>query len=146
MKLWSKIAVVVAFVPVFAMAQYKDLDTAMANVQRGFGSGDSQAIVSGIAASDQVRLQFPGLIQQSGSNFYGHDQAAYLLDSLFTKVKPSGFEQKSASKVSAENQWHITGDWKIQNAGKPEQRELYITLGNKNDRWSIVAVSCSSGK
>lgn len=146
MKLWSKIAVVVAFVPVFAVAQYKDLDTALANVQRGFGSGDSQALLLGISSSDHVQLQFPGLIQQSGSNFYGHDQAASLLDSLFTKVKPSGFEQQSAKKVSAENQWHITGDWSIQNAGKPEHRELYITLGNKNDRWSLVAVSCSSGQ
>lgn len=145
MKLWSKIAVVLAFVPLFAGAQYKDLDTALANVQRGFSSGDSQAIVSGIATGDQVRLQFPGLIPQSGSPFYGRDQAAYLFDSLFAKVKPSAFEQKSATKVSAEKQWHITGDWTIQNAGKPEQRELYITLGSKDGHWSIVGVT-SSGK
>lgn len=145
MKLWSRIAVIVAFVPLVAAAQYRDLDTALSDVQRGFGSGDSQAIVAGIAAGDQVRLQFPGLIQQNGSNFYGREQAAYLLDSLFAKVKPTGFEQKSASKVSSANQWHITGDWTIQNAGKPEQRELYITLGNKNDHWSIVAVT-SSGR
>ncbi len=144
MKLWSRIAVIVAFVPLVASAQYRDLDTALSEVQRGFGNGDSQVIVAGIASGDQVRLQFPGLIQQSGS-FYGREQAAYLLDSLFAKVKPTGFEQKSASKVSSANQWHITGDWSIQNAGKPEQRELYITLGNKNDRWSIVAVT-SSGK
>jgi hypothetical protein len=146
MRLWSKIAIVLAFVPLVASAQYKDLDTALANVERGFGNGDSQAIVSGIADGGQVMLQFPGLIQQSGSNFYGRDQAAYLLDGLFSKVKPSEFNQKSASKVSAENQWHITGNWTIQNAGKPETRELYITLlHNKDDRWSIVSAR-SAGK
>jgi hypothetical protein len=35
--------------------------------------------------------------------------------------------------------------WTIQSAGKNENRELYITLRNKNDRWSIVAVR-SAGK
>lgn len=140
MKLWSRIAFVLAFVPLVASAQYKDLDTALANLQRGFGNGDSQAIVSGIADGDQVMLQFPGLIQQSGSNFYGRDQAAYLLNELFSKVKPSGFEQTSARKVSEENQWHITGDWTIQSAGKAESRVLYITLRSRNDRWTISAV------
>lgn len=140
MRFWSKIAFVLAFVPLVASAQYKDLDTALANLQRGFGNGDSQAVVSGIADGDQVMLQFPGLITQGASPYYGRDQAVYLLDGLFNKVKPSGFEQKSASKVSAENQWHITGNWTIQNAGKPETRELLITLHNKNDRWSIISV------
>ena len=31
-------------------------------------------------------------------------------------------------KSSAEQQYHITGTWTIQNAGKAETRELYITL------------------
>jgi hypothetical protein len=145
MRLWSKIAIALAFVPLIASAQYKDLDVALSNLTRGFGGGDPQAIVSGIADGDQVMLQFPGLIQQSGSNVYGRDQAAYLLDGLFGKVHPSGFEQESARKVSAEGQYHITGTWTIQNAGKNENRELYITLHNKNDRWSILSIR-SAGK
>ncbi len=140
MKLWSKIAIVLAFAPLVATAQYKDLDVALSNLSRGFGSGDPQAIVSGIADGDKVMLQFPGLIDQSGSNFYGRDQAAYLLDAVFTKAKPSGFEQKSARKNSAEAQYDITGAWTIQNAGKAETRDLYVTLHNKNDRWSIVSI------
>src|SRR5436190_2214581 len=140
MKPWSKIAIVLAFVPLIASAQYKDLDAALSNLNRGFGGGDPQAIVSGIADGDQVMLQFPGLIDQSGANFYGRDQAAYLLDGLFGKVHPTAFEQESASKKSAEGQYYITGSWTIKNAGKNENRELYITLHNKNDRWSIVSV------
>ena len=140
MKLWSKIAILLVFVPLVASAQYKDLDAALSNLTRGFGSGDPQAIVSGIADGDQVMLQFPGLINQSGSTFYGRDQAAYLLDGLFSKAHPTGFEQQSVQKKSAEGQYHITGTWAIQNAGKSENRELYITLHNKNDRWSIVSV------
>ena len=145
MRLWNKIAIILAFVPLIASAQYKDLDVALSNLTRGFGSGDPQAIVSGIADGDQVMLQFPGLIQQSGSNVYGRDQAAYLLDGLFGKVHPSSFEQETARKVSAEGQYHITGTWTIQNAGKSENRELYITLHNKNDHWSILSVR-SAGK
>ncbi len=145
MKLWSKIAIVLAFVPLVASAQYKDLDAALSNLTRGFGSGDPQAIVSGIGDGDQVMLQFPGLIDQSGSNFYSRDQAAYLLDGLFNKVHPTAFEQQSARKSSAEAQYHITGAWTIQNAGKSENRELYITLRNKSDHWSIVSLR-SAGK
>jgi len=145
MKLWSKIAVLLAFLPLVASAQYKDLDVALSNLTRGFGSGDPQAIISGIADGDQVMLQFPGLIDQSGTNFYGRDQAAYLLDGLFNKVQPTAFDQQSAKKVSAEGQYHITGTWTIQVGGKSETRELYITLRNKNDRWSIVAIR-SAGK
>ncbi|HEY8132046.1 MAG TPA: hypothetical protein VII12_09150 [Thermoanaerobaculia bacterium] len=145
MKLWSKIAFLLALVPLVAAAQYKDLDVALSNLTRGFGGGDPQAIVSGIADGDKVMLQFPGLIDQSGSDFYGRDQAAYLLDGLFNKVHPTGFEQESARKISSEGQYHITGTWAIQVGGKSETRELYITLRNKNDRWSIVAVR-SAGK
>jgi len=145
MKLWSKIAFLLAFVPLVASAQYKDLDVALSNLTRGFGSGDPQAIVSGIADGDKVMLQFPGLTDQSGSDFYGRDQAAYLLDGLFNKVHPTGFEQESARKISSEGQYHITGTWTIQVGGKSETRELYVTLRNKNDRWSIVAIR-SAGK
>ncbi|HET7437054.1 MAG TPA: hypothetical protein VFN10_20255 [Thermoanaerobaculia bacterium] len=143
MKLWSRIAMVMMFVPLVASAQFRDLDAAMSNLDRGFGSGDVQAIVSGIGEGEQVMLQFPGLVEQSG--FFGRDQAAYLLDGLFNKVKPSGFEQVSARKVSAEGQYHITARWTISAGGQTEARELYVTLRNKNDRWSVVSIR-SAGK
>jgi len=146
MRLSGKIAIVLAFVPLVVSAQYKDLDTALSSLTRGFGSGDPQAIVSGIADGEQVQLQFPGLINQSGSNFYGRDQAAYLLDGLFGKVHPSGFDQRSARKESSAGQYHITGVWTIENAGKTDTRELYITLQqNKNGSWSVISVR-SAGK
>jgi len=138
-------AVVLAFVPVLASAQFKDLDVAVSNLSRGFGSGDPQAIVAGMAGDEQIMLQFPGLVDQSGT-FYGRDQAAYLLDSLFNKVKPSGFDTKSARKVSAEGQYHLVANWAIKTAAGAETRELYITLRQKGDgRWSIASVR-SAGK
>ncbi len=117
---------------------YRDLDAAMSNLERGFGSGDVQAIAEGIAGDRQVELQFPGLIDQNG--FFGRDQAAYLFDQLFNKVRPSGFERVSARKVSAEGQYHIVGRWSIAVNGKPETRELYITLRFTDNQWSIVSV------
>src|SRR5687767_15011559 len=104
MKLWTRFAFVLLFVPLVASAQFRDLDAAMQNLERGFGSGDVDAIVSGIGSDDQVQLQFPGLADKSG--FFGRDQAAYLLDGLFNKVKPNGFERVSVRKVSAEGQYH----------------------------------------
>src|SRR5437899_3105747 len=106
MRLWSRIAILLAFVPLLASAQYKDLDTALSSLTRGFGGGDPQAIVSGIADGEQVQLQFPGLINQSGSNFYGRDQAAYLLDGR-VRSEIVGIESKldaSAARVSSELQ------------------------------------------
>jgi hypothetical protein len=139
MKSWSRVAfVVLMFVPITAFAQYRDLDTAMSNLTKGFGSGETQAIISGISDTDKVMLQFPGLVEKDG--FYGRDQAAYLLEGLFNKVKPSGFEQVRARKVSAEGQYYIDASWSVQIGGKPEARELYITLRNKADRWSIVSI------
>ena len=135
---------ILMFVPLVAQAQFKDLDVAMSNLTRGFGSGDSQAVVSGIAEGDQVRLQFPGLIDQSG-NIYGRDQAAYLLDGLFNRVKPSGFDVKKATKSSADGQYVIRATWTVQVAGKPEAREIYITLRSNNTRWSLASVQ-SGGK
>ena len=144
MRLWTKMTMAMALMlfPVIASAQFKDLDTAMSNLTRGFGSGDAQAIVAGIGDGDQVMLQFPGLVTQSG--FFGRDQAAYLLDGLFSKTNPTSFEQRSARKVSAEGQYHITASWTIQANGKPEARDLYITLRNKGDHWSIVSVRSAS--
>lgn len=143
MKLWTRFAAVLLFVPLVASAQFRDLDAAMSNLDRGFGSGDVQAIVSGIGEGEQVMLQFPGLVDQSG--FFGRDQAAYLLDGLFNKVHPSGFEQVSARKVSAEGQYHITARWTINAGGAAEARDLFVTLRNKNDRWSVVSIR-SAGK
>ena len=143
MKLWTKVAFVLLFVPLVASAQFKDLDLAMSNLNRGFSGGDVQAIVGGIADGDQVMLQFPGLVDQNG--FFGRDQAAYVLDGLFNKVKPTGFEQVSARKVSAEGQYHITAKWAIDAGGRSETRDLYITLRIKGDRWSVASVR-SAGK
>ncbi len=142
MKLWTKVAFALLFVPLVASAQFRDLDAAMSNLSRGFGSGDVQAIVAGIADGDQVMLQFPGLVEQNG--FFGRDQAAYLLDGLFNKVDPSDFEQLSARKVSAEGQYHITARWTVKTGGKSESRDLYITLRDKNDRWSIASIRSAS--
>jgi hypothetical protein len=136
-------AFLLLFVPLVASAQFRDLDTAVSNLTRGFSSGDPQAIVAGMAAGDKVMIQFPGLVEQSG--FFGRDQAAYLLDGLFTKVHPTAFEQQSAKKVSAEKQYHITGTWTIQNGGKPETRELYLTLRQNGDTYSVVSIR-SAGK
>jgi hypothetical protein len=137
-------AFLLVFVPLVASAQFKDLDVAVSNLKRGFSSGDPQAIVAGMATGDQVMLQFPGLVDQSG--FFGRDQAAYLLDGLFSKVHPTAFEEQTAKKVSAEQQYHITGTWTIQRAGKPETRELYITLRqNAAGQWSVVSLR-SAGK
>jgi hypothetical protein len=143
MRLWSRIAVVLAFVPLVASAQFSDLDTALQNLTRGFGGGDPQAIVSGISAGDKVMLQFPGLISENG--FFGRDQAAYLLDGLFGKVHPTAFEQQKARKESAEGQYQITALWSIQVNGKPEVRELYITLKKQGEKWAVTSVR-SGGK
>jgi hypothetical protein len=144
MRLSIKMAFLLLFVPLIASAQFKDLDAAMTNLNKGFATGDPQAIVAGMATGDQVMLQFPGLVEQSG--FFGRDQASYLLDGLFNKVKPTGFEQQSARKKTAEAQYDITASWTIQNGGKPETRELYITLHQKpGGQWSVVSIR-SAGK
>lgn len=134
MKLWTRIAFVMMFVPLVGSAQFRDLDAAMSNLERGFGGGDVDAIVSGISSDSQVQLQFPGLSDKDG--FFGRDQAAYLLDGLFNKVKPSGFERVSAKGARAEGQYHIKARWTT-GAG---ERDLYITLQQKDGRWAIVSV------
>lgn len=145
MKLWTKVALALAFVPLIASAQYKDLNTAMSNLERGFGSGDPQAIVAGVADGDRVMLDFPGLINKSDSPFFGRDQAAYLLDSLFNKVHPSGFERQSSKGNSAEKQYAITATWTIEVGGHSENRDLYVTLQKKNDdRWAIASIRSGS--
>jgi hypothetical protein len=138
MKLWTKMAFLLLFVPLVASAQFKDLDAAMSNLTRGFGNGDVQAIVAGIGDGEQVMLEFPGMVDKRG--FFGRDQAVYLLDELFNKAKPTGFEQLRARKVSAEGQYHITARWGVESG----DRELYITLREKDDRWSIASVRSAS--
>ncbi len=142
MKLSTRIAFLLMFVPLMASAQYKDLDAALSNLKRGFSSGDAQAILSGIPDGQQVMLQFPGLTDQTG--FFGRDQASYLLDGVFNKAHPSGFEQLNARKNSAEGQYELTASWTIQVGGKAEARELYITLRNKSDHWSIASIRSAS--
>lgn len=136
MKLWTRIAFVTTLIvlPMIAQAQFRDLDAAMANLERGFGSGDVDAIVSGISADAQVQLEFPGLADKDG--FFGRDQAAYLLDGLFNKVKPSGFERVSAKGARSEGQYHIKARWTI--AGG--ERDLFVTLQQKDGRWAVVSV------
>jgi hypothetical protein len=134
MRHWTRIAIVMLFIPLVAQAQFRDLDTAMTNLERGFGGGDVDAIVSGISADGQVQLQFPGLADKDG--FFGRDQAAYLLDGLFNKVKPNGFERISAKGARSEGQYHIKARWSTA-AGA---RDLYITLQQKDGRYVVVSV------
>lgn len=142
MKRWRKVAIALAFVPVIASAQYKDLDTAVSNLERGFGSGETQAVVSGIADGERVILDFPGLVNTNGP--LGRDQATYLLNDLFDKVHPSGFERQSSKGNSAEKQYTITAAWTITNGGRSENRDLYVTLQKKNDRWVIASIRSAS--
>ncbi|HEX7828165.1 MAG TPA: DUF4783 domain-containing protein [Thermoanaerobaculia bacterium] len=138
MKHWTRFAFVLLFVPIVASAQFRDLDAAMSNLERGFGSGDVDAIVSGIGAGDQVMLQFPGLTDKEG--FFGKDQAAYLLDGLFNKTKPSGFERLSAKGARSEGQYHIKARWTTSQG----DRDLYITLQQKDGRWTVASVKSGS--
>ena len=142
MRLRTKLAFVLLFVPLVASAQYRDLDVAMANLSRGFGSEDVQAIVAGVADGEQIQLQFPGIVEQSG--FFGRDQAALMLDAIFNRVEAAGFEEVSTRKQTAENQYHITARWTVKVDGRAQTRDLYITLRQKADRWSIASVRAAS--
>ncbi len=143
MRLAAKLGFLLLFVPLVASAQFRDLDTAMSNLNKGFGSGDVGAIVTGIGNGEQVFLEFPGLIPQKGP--FGKDQASYLLDSLFNKAKPANFEPVSSRKNSAEGLYNITAKWTVNNGGAQEVRDLYVTLrANKNDGWSIASVKSAS--
>ncbi len=128
-----------SLVPIMAMAGgYGDLDNALNAISRGFEAGDSAAIVAGIDESDKVELQFPGLVDRSG--FFGHDQAGLVLDDLFKRMSPEGFEQTSARKVSAQKQYHVNGSWTIRRDGQTETREVYIILQDKGSSWSIISI------
>ncbi|HYM61725.1 MAG TPA: hypothetical protein VEZ11_12640 [Thermoanaerobaculia bacterium] len=142
MRLGARLALILLFVPLMASAQFKDLDAAMSSLSKGFGGGDAQAIVAGVAEGDQVQLQFPGLVSQSG--FFGRDQASYLLDGLFAKVNARGFQQLNTRKDSTKGQYEIVASWTIQPGGHAEVRDLYITLRSKNDRWILLSVRSAS--
>lgn len=142
MRFLKAVLLVMVMFPVAAWAQYKDLDAAVSSLQRGFERGETQPVIEGISAGDQVMLQFPGLV--SGSGPFGRDQASYLLDELFNKTHPSGFQVVSARKVSAEGQYHINAKWGVNVGAKTEDRDLYITLRNKDDRWAIVSIRSAS--
>lgn len=143
-KFWMMFVFLLIATPLVAEAQgFRDLDTAMAGIETGFSRGAAQAIVAGIGEGDQVMLEFAGLIGESG--FFGRDQAAYMLEELFSKSRPMQFQQVSARKVSAEGQYHIHGRWTMTRGGREEQRDVYVTLRQKNDRW-IVASIRSSGR
>lgn len=145
MRPWKNFAVALALLvaPVAVFADgFKDLDTAMAAISRGFERGDSQALAAGIGDGDQVMLQFPGLTDKSG--FFGRDQATYLLDEVFQKAHPVRFQQERAFKVSAENQYNITGSWTIKVGDRSEEREVYITLRGKGKQWSVASIRAGS--
>ncbi len=138
------ITAVLLLVPVLVSAQgFRDLDSAVAGITRGFERGESGPIVAGVG--DQVMLQF-GDLMNGKSGFFGRDQASYLLDELFGKVKPSRFEVTSARKVSSQGQYHITANWTIQRGGKSETRELYVTLQSHDSEWTVASIRSSSGQ
>ena len=142
--MWSTFALLVLLTPVAMMGQgFRDLDAAMSGIERGFSRGEAQPIIAGVGDGDQVMLDFSGLIGESG--FFGRDQAAYMLDELVAKVKPMSFQRTSARKVSAEGQYHIQARWSLTRGGNDEQRDLYITLRQKGDRWTIASIR-SAGK
>ncbi len=129
---------------VAAFAQgYRDLDTASNSIARGFSARDAQRIAAGLGEGDQVMLRFPGLIEQSG--FFGRDQATLLLENLFGKVETVSFENVSTKTVRAQNQYHITAKWTVRSGGRTEERDVYVTLAQKGEVWTIVSIQ-SSGR
>jgi len=135
----SAFSLALLFVPVIAFAGgFGDLDNAMTAIGSALEKGDSGPLIAGIGDGDKLELQFPGLAERSG--FFGPDQAALVLDDVFRKASPSGFEQNSARKVSAEKQYHIKGSWKISPGGTSEEREVYVILQEKDGRWSIISI------
>ena len=138
MKRALRTMLLMAALPLAALAQgFEDLDQAVANLSRGFGSGEARAVVAGLGESDKVQLQFPGLIEETG--FFGRDQASYMLEKLFQNVKPSGYAKNRDRKVSAQNQYQIVADWTIARDGKAEVVPLHLTLQKTGERWLLVS-------
>jgi hypothetical protein len=138
-----RLLIVLMFVPLLGWAQgYRNLDEALAGLSRGFEAGSADAIVAGLSEGEKVMLSFPGLMDQSG--FFGRDQASYLIENLFTKVKPVRFQQVNTRKNTAEKQYLITARWTIEQGGTRGERDLYITLRNQEDRWTIASIRSGS--
>lgn len=135
--------VLLLMLPLGAIAQgYGDLDQAVSSLARGFGSGEARAIVSGLGDGDKVKLQFPGLIDESG--FFGRDQASYMLEKLFSNAQPSNFERKTARKFSKEGQYRIEANWTISRGGQTEVVPLHLILQEKGDRWVLASAQSAS--
>jgi len=129
-----------ALVPAGLVAEeYRDLDTAVASIRRGLERGETAPILAGV--SDQVMLQFSGLMQDSG--FFSRDQASFFLTELFEKAKPERLEIVSARKVSAQGQYHITAAWTIRG---PETREVFVTLQSRDDQWRVTSIRSSTDR
>ena len=138
MKRALRTMLLMAALPLAALAQgFEDLDQAVANLSRGFGSGEARAVVAGLGEGDKVQLQFPGLIEETG--FFGRDQASYMLEKLFRNVNPSGYAPTRDRKVSAQNQFQIFADWTISRDGKTEVVPLHLTLQKNGERWLLVS-------
>lgn len=137
MRKHSMIIIIALFTAVAAQADgFRELDLAVSSLTRGFERGESHPIVNGIG--DQVMLEFPGLVSESG--FFGRDQASYVLDELFKRALPTGFDVMNARKVSAQNQYHINGKWSIEIENESQTREVHITLQNRDDRWFVASI------
>ena len=135
--------VLLLMLPLGAMAQgYGDLDQAVSSLSRGFGGGEARAVVAGLGDGDKVKLQFPGLIDESG--FFGKDQASYMLEKLFSNSRPSNFEKVKARKFSSEGQYRIEAYWTISRDGQSEVVPLYLTLQEKGDRWVLASAQSAS--
>lgn len=130
----------IAASPAFADG-FRSLDLAAASVTRGFERGESHPLVGGVG--DQVMLEFPGLLADSG--FFGRDQASYMLDELFSKTEALGFEVTGMRKVSAQSQYHIEADWTVKVDGQEQTRGIFVTLQSRDDRWFVASIK-SSGK
>jgi len=139
MKRWIGIALALMLVPMLASADgFKDLDAAMSAISRGFSTGQSRPVVEGVLEGDRVSLHFAGLLDEKG--YFGRDQVALLLDELFSRVESTGFRRVSDRKDSAENLWNVQAKWTIKRGEKVEQRDLYISLANRDNRWKIVSI------
>ncbi|HEY5611047.1 MAG TPA: hypothetical protein VIL97_07560 [Thermoanaerobaculia bacterium] len=139
MKRWIGIALALMLVPMLASAEgFKDLDAAMSAISRGFSTGQSRPVVEGVLEGDKVWLHFAGLLDDEA--YFGRDQVALLLDKLFSRVESTGFRRVSERKDSAENLWNVRAKWTFKQGEKVEERDLYISLANRDNRWKIVSI------
>ena len=135
MKFWTRIAFVMLFVPLVASAQFRDLDAAMSNLERGFGSGDVDAIVSGIGADEQVSCSSRGSI----------DKRRLLRPRSGRVSARRALQQGQADRLRArqrrgpraEGQYHIKARWSI---GGRRARPLHHAARRSDARWIVVSI------